>query len=163
SARILTDYAGRGPPDFSCSCIVRPSPHNGKPQGPRESCPPGAVRTGRAREGPLADKSTQTVLEALRRAAADPAGVPLHASKQAPGLFAATAAARPLARRCVDEGLLRVVRTETRGKAAQEYCAITEKGLHHLLRQTSPRQVLEDLVRVLEAREAQVAELVETA
>src|SRR5262245_30839190 len=124
----------------------------GRAGGGTDARPPAR---GRATEGRLADKSTQAILEALRRAAADPTGVPLHSALSAPGLFAATAAARDLARRCVDEGFLRVVRTEHRGKSVEEFCAITDKGLDHLLRQTSPREVLEDLVRALEARRGQ--------
>ena len=111
----------------------------------------------------MADKSTQLILEALTRAAADPAGLPLHAGKAAPGLFPATAAARLAARRGKDEGLVKVVRTEPRGKAVQEVCAITEKGLAYLLSQVSPRQILEDLVRAVESRQAQLTELVSSA
>jgi hypothetical protein len=111
----------------------------------------------------MADKSTPLLLEALTRAAADPAGLPLHAGKSAPGLFPATAAARLAAQRGKDEGLFKVVRTETRGKAVQEVCAITEKGLAHLLGQVSPRQILEDLVRAVESRQAQLTELVASA
>jgi hypothetical protein len=111
----------------------------------------------------MADKSTQLLLEALTRAAADPGGVPLHAGKAGPGLFPATAAARLAAQRCKDEALVRVVRTQTRGKAVQEVCAITEKGLAYLLSQVSPRQVLEDLVRAVESRQAQLGELVAAA
>jgi len=111
----------------------------------------------------MADKSTQLILDALSQAAADPAGVLLHGSKAAPGLFAATAPAKQAAQRCKDEGYLRVVRTETRGKSVQEVCAITEKGLAYLLGQVSPKQVLEDFVRALEARRSQVGELVAAA
>jgi hypothetical protein len=109
----------------------------------------------------LADKSTSLVLEALGRAVADPAGVPLHGTKAAPGLFTSTAAARQAAQHCKDEGYLRLVRTETRGRTAQEIYAITEKGLAYLLSQVSPKQVLEDFVRALQARQIQVGELVE--
>ena len=35
----------------------------------------------------MADKLTQLLIEALSRAAADPAGVPLYGSKSDPGLF----------------------------------------------------------------------------
>jgi hypothetical protein len=99
------------------------------------------------------------VLDALSRAVADPAGVPLHGSKSAPGLFAGTGPARQAAQRCKDEGYLRVVHRTTRGKAVQEVCAITEKGLAYLLSQVSPRQVLEDLVRALEARQGQLQDV----
>lgn len=111
----------------------------------------------------MADKATQLLLEALRRAVADPTGLPLYASKTAPGLFPATAAARPAAQRCKEEALVQVVRTESRGKAVQEVCALTDKGLSYLLTQANPRQVLEDLVRALEAREAEFGALVAAA
>src|SRR5262249_28975827 len=39
----------------------------------------------------------------------------------------------------------------------------TEKGLAYLLHQTSPKQVLEDLVRALDARQAQTSELLTIA
>ena len=111
----------------------------------------------------MADKSNQLILNALSRAAADPGTVPLHGNKKAPGLFAATAAAKQVAQHCKDEGYLRVVDTETNGKHIQELCAITEKGLAFLLSQCSPKQVLEELVRTLEARRARVDELVAAA
>jgi hypothetical protein len=111
----------------------------------------------------LADKATQLVLDALSRAAAEPAGLPLFGSKSSPGLFVATSAARFAARRCIDEALVRVLRSEPRGKTQQEICAITDKGLQFLLAQASPRQVLEDLLRAVEARQAQLGELVHTA
>ncbi len=111
----------------------------------------------------MADKSTQLVLEALSKAVADPAGAPLHAAKGAPGLFTANAAGKQAAQRCKDEGYLRVVGTTTRGKTTLELCALTEKGLTYLLAQANPRQVLEDLVRAVEARQAQAGELLAVA
>ncbi|HXG09042.1 MAG TPA: hypothetical protein VNK04_04570 [Gemmataceae bacterium] len=111
----------------------------------------------------MADKSMPLILTALSRAAADPVGLPLHGTRTAPGLFAATAAGKLAAQRCKEEGYLRVLRTETRGKAALEVCTITEKGLAYLLAQTSPRQVLEDLVRALQSRQAQADELLAVA
>jgi hypothetical protein len=109
----------------------------------------------------LADKSTQLVLDALSRAVAEPNGLPLYGSKTNPGLFVATSAARFAAQRCIDDALVRVLRSEQRGKATQDICAITDKGLQYLLSQVSPRQVLEDLVRAVEARQAQLHELVD--
>jgi hypothetical protein len=111
----------------------------------------------------LADKSTLLVLEALGRAAAEPDGLPLHGGKSGPGLFAATSAAKLAAQRCMDDGLLRAIRTETRARTVTEICAITEKGLAYLLAQVSPKRVLEDLVRTLDARKIQIAQLIETA
>jgi hypothetical protein len=111
----------------------------------------------------VADKSSQLMLDALRRAVADPGGLPLHAGKKTPGLFAATAAGKQAAQRCQDEGYLRVLHLDANGKSAQAYFAASEKGLAYLLDQVSPRQVLEDLVRTLEARQTQVGELVAAA
>jgi hypothetical protein len=107
----------------------------------------------------LNDKSTQIVLEALGRAVADPDGVPLHGNKTVPGLFAANASGKQAAQLCKDEGYLRVVRTETKGKTTHEVCALTEKGLAYLLNQVSPKQVLEGLIQTLEGRRGQVGEL----
>jgi hypothetical protein len=107
----------------------------------------------------MVDKSTQLILDALSRAVADPAGLPLHGGKAASGLFPTTPAARQVAQRCKDDGFLRVVHTETKGKTTVEVCTITEKGLAHLLSEVSPKQVLQDLVRALEARQAQAGEL----
>jgi hypothetical protein len=111
----------------------------------------------------LPDKSSQLILDALSRAVLHPEGVPLNGNKTTPGLFPATAAAKQAAQRCKDEGLLRVVTTESRGKTVQEICAITDRGLAHLLSECSPRHVLEDFVRALEARQGQLAELISTA
>jgi hypothetical protein len=96
------------------------------------------------------------VLDALSRAALDPAGVPLFQQKTAPGLFAGTALARQAAQRCKEQELLRVIRTEAHGKAVQEVVAITPKGVEHLLNQSNPRQLLQDLVRAVEGREQQL-------
>jgi hypothetical protein len=111
----------------------------------------------------LADKSTAQVLNALSRAIADPQGVPLHGRKDYPGLFPGNAAGRLAALRCKEEGYLRLVRTETRGKTTHEICAITEKGVAFLLSQVSPKQVLEDFIRALEMRQGQTSQLLATA
>src|SRR5262245_39701732 len=112
-----------------------------------------------ATEGRLADKSTQLIVEALSKAVADPDGLPLFAAKAAPGLFPATDTARLSAQRCHDEGWLKPVRTDTAGKQPRDLYGVTDKGLAWLLNRTSPRQVLEDLVRAVEARQEQLAEL----
>ncbi len=111
----------------------------------------------------MADKSNQLMIDALARAVADPAGMPLYTSKAIPGLFAATGAAKVAAQRCKDAAYLRVVRTETRGKTALEICSLTGKGLSYLLEQVSPKQVLEDLVRALEGQQHELTGLVNAA
>jgi hypothetical protein len=109
------------------------------------------------REGTVADKSSQLVLTALSRAVTDPTGVPLVAARSAPGLFPGTAAGKQAAQRCRDEGLIQPV------DSRPEVWTITDQGLSYLLDQVSPRQVLEDFVRALEARQTQAAELLDTA
>ena len=111
----------------------------------------------------MADKITQQITDALAKAAAHPDGLPLYATKSDPGLFPNTAAAKPAAQKCVADGLIRVARTETRGKAARDLHALTEKGWDFLLAQVNPKQVLEDFVRVLEERRGEVGELLDTA
>jgi hypothetical protein len=105
----------------------------------------------------LADKSTRLMLDALSRAAAEPAGLPLFAAKSAPGLFPATTSAKAIAQRCRDDGLIQA------RSADGKICTITDKGLQWLVSRSSPRQVLEDFLRVLEQKQAQTAELIAAA
>jgi hypothetical protein len=111
----------------------------------------------------LADKLTHLLLDALGRAALAPGGLPLIGSKAAPGLFPATALARQAARRARDEGYLRTVAADPKGKTDRGLCTATDQGLAYLLQQTSPKQVLEDLVRAVESRHGQVAEMIAAA
>jgi hypothetical protein len=122
------------------------------------------------KEGDVADKASQLVLTALTKAAADAAGVPLHGNKTTPGLFPTTTLGKQTAQRCCEEGYLRSLppnepapETSRSRAAPAPLCTITDKGLTWLLNQVSPRQVLEDFVRVLESREAQVVQLVALA
>jgi hypothetical protein len=127
----------------------------------------------------VADKSNQLILTALSRAAAAPAGVPLHGSKTNAGLFPSNAAGKQAAQRCQEDGYLCLVPdaeapllngeaggtiTLAKKKSAKApLCTITEKGLAYLLSQVSPRQVLEDFVRALETRQGQADELLDLA
>ncbi|HEY7152467.1 MAG TPA: hypothetical protein VH575_00775 [Gemmataceae bacterium] len=140
----------------------------------------------------MADKSNQLILAALSRAAAADS-VPLHGSKAVPGLFPTNAAGKQAAQRCQEDGYLCLIAAEdgappspqplsprggrgARGEgdggtatlvkkkiSAHPLCAITEKGLAYLLGQVSPRQVLEDFVRTLEARQKQADDLLALA
>jgi hypothetical protein len=110
---------------------------------------------GSPKEGDVADRTSQLVVEALTRAATAGAALPLHGSRTNPGLFPTTTQGKQAAQRCREDGYLQSLDPDS--------CVITEKGLSYLLRQTSPRQLLEDFVRVLEDREAQVAHLVDLA
>lgn len=111
----------------------------------------------------MADKLTQQIIDALSKAAADSAGLPLFAGKSELGLFSSSAAAKPAAQKCLADDLIRVVRTDTKGKALREFYGLTDKGWEFLLAAVNPKQVLEDFVRVLEARQGEVGELLDTA
>jgi hypothetical protein len=115
------------------------------------------------KEGRLADKSNQLILEALHRAASEPAGVPLFASKKNPGLFPGGASARPAAEQCTQLGFLRPAPVRNMNGSTPEAYAITEKGLDFLLSQLSPKQVLEDLAKQFEHRQTHVQALVGSA
>ena len=110
----------------------------------------------------MADKASRLIRDALSRAAVEPEGCALLASKSEPGLFPSTSLAKSAAERCKAQGLLQIVRTENKGKAAREICVITDKGRQLLLRESSPREVLEDFVRVLESRKSEVEVLNES-
>jgi len=110
----------------------------------------------------LTDKSGEIITLALRRAAVQPAGLPLHGTRS-PSLFSRSASGKKAAQLCKSEGYLHIVRSETRGRTVHEICAITEKGLAYLLLQVSPKQVLEDLVRALHSQQTQVGELLASA
>lgn len=112
----------------------------------------------------MADRSSQLVLSALTRAAADTAGVPLYSSKNQPGLFPTTALGKQTAQRCCEEGYLQSNTSHNESsRPIPPTCTITEKGMAYLVGQVSPRQVLEDFVRIVEEREGQIGQLVETA
>jgi hypothetical protein len=131
------------------------------------------------RRGIVADKSNQLILTALSRAAAVAAGVPLHGGKAVAGLFPTNAAGKQAAQRSQEDGYLCLLAAEDavpsedgagatatlvkKKTSGYPLCTITEKGLAYLLSQVSPRQVLEDFVRVLEAREKQADDLLTLA
>lgn len=111
----------------------------------------------------VSDKQTPLIVDALTLAAADASGVALYAGKAEPGLFPATAIGKAAAQKALDNKWIRIASSETKGKITREMCQLTEAGLQYLLEQVSPKQVLEDFVRVLEQREGQVGELLEMA
>ena len=106
----------------------------------------------------MADKATQLILDALTRAATEPAGLPLHARKADPGLFPSTVLAKTAADRAKTEGLLEIVEAGQR-----EIARLTDKGMQFLVSRASPRDVLRDFVRLLEERQAAVTEFARSA
>src|SRR5438067_1451323 len=70
----------------------------------------------------MADKTLETLLDALKQALTEPKEQPLYKSGKLAGLFPGrTGSNGEAAARAVREGLLDVVRTETRGKTVIEW------------------------------------------
>src|SRR4029078_13074410 len=78
-------------------------------------------------------------------------------------LFSNNSAAKPAAQKCLADGLVHSIGTDSKGKTPRQLDALTDPGWEFLLAQVNPKQVLEDFVRVLEARQGEVGELLDTA
>src|SRR5262245_56850259 len=98
------------------------------------------------------DKVGDTLVAALKQAAADPSEQRLFRGGKLAGLFpsrhGANAEAAALALR---DGLLEVVRTELRGKTAVEWVRLTPKGVDYLHEHESPVKALDELRAALRA------------
>jgi hypothetical protein len=80
----------------------------------------------------------------------------LYAGKTEDGLFPSSPSGKAAARKTLEEGWLEICRTEPNGRTTREIVQLTPAGTECLLTQAQPREVLEDFVRVLEAREDQL-------
>ncbi len=99
-----------------------------------------------------ADKISETLIEALRRARAEPGEQRLFKSGKLPGLFASRGGASgEAADRAQREGLIEVVRTETKGKAVSEWVRLTPRGVDFLHSRESPTAVLQELRDLLQS------------
>jgi hypothetical protein len=98
------------------------------------------------------DKATETLLEALKQALAEGGEQRLYKSGKLPGLFAGRGGPNAeAAARAVRDGLLEVVRTETRGKVTTEWVRLTPRGVDFLHEHQSPLRALRDLQALLQA------------
>ncbi len=92
------------------------------------------------------DRVSELVVEALRQALADPAEQRLYRSGKLGGLFAGRGGtAGEAAARALRDGLLEVVRRETRGKSTIEWVRLTPAGVDFLHLHESPVRALDDL------------------
>jgi hypothetical protein len=92
------------------------------------------------------DATHAILLEALRTAARDDAELRLYRSGKLPGLLPArTAAHVAAATQAVRDGLIEVVRTETRGKTTVEYVRVTPRGVDFVLQNDSPARAMDEL------------------
>jgi hypothetical protein len=99
-----------------------------------------------------ADKVAEALIDALKLARAEPAEQRLFKSGKLLGLFAGrSGSAGEAAERALREGLLEVVRTDAKGKAATEWVRLTPRGIDFLHSRESPTAVLQELRDALRA------------
>jgi hypothetical protein len=92
------------------------------------------------------DKVTTALVEALKQALAQPGEQRLFRSGKLPGVFPGrTTVTAEAAARALREGLIEVVRTETRGRIVTEWVRATPRGVRFLHDHESPVRALHDL------------------
>ena len=97
------------------------------------------------------DKVTEALVAALKEALAQPGEHRLYRSGKLAGLFPGrTGANAEAAARALRDGLLEIVRTETKGKAEVEWVKPTPKGVNFVHDHESPVMVLRELRTALE-------------
>jgi hypothetical protein len=98
-----------------------------------------------------ADKVSEILIEALRLARAEPAEQRLCKCGKLPGLFPSRAGPSGQAvERALREGLVEIVRSETKGKVVTEWARLTPRGIDFLHSRESPSAVLHELRTVLQ-------------
>lgn len=103
------------------------------------------------------DDVTATLLDALKLALAEPGEQRLFRSGKLSGLFAGRSGANAeAAERALRDGLLEVVRTESKGKTTTEWVRITPRAVEFLHEHESPVQALRDLQSILQTNRAAV-------
>jgi hypothetical protein len=102
------------------------------------------------------DKVSQMLVDALKLALAEPGEQRLYRSGKLAGLFAGRVGVNAeAAEQALRDGLLEVVRTETKGKTAIEWVRTTPRAVEFLHKQESPVEALKDLRTILQVnREA---------
>jgi len=106
----------------------------------------------------LAEPLTNSILDALRLGVAEARELPLFAGKGVVGLFPSNAAGKQAAQDARDQNLVRIARTETRGKTAVELAVPTREGVAWWLERASPRPVVEALLAAIKTNESRCAE-----
>src|ERR1043166_7725650 len=92
------------------------------------------------------DTPQSILLDALRRAASHQAELRLFRSGKLPGLFPArTAVNTAVAAEALREGLIEVLRSETKGKTTTDWVRITAKGIDFAVQHDSPARALDEL------------------
>jgi hypothetical protein len=97
------------------------------------------------------DRVSELLVDALKQALAEPNEQRLFKSGKLDGLFAGrTGGNGEAAARAINEGLLEVVRTETKGKTTTEWVRATPRAVEFLHQHESPVQALKDLHSILQ-------------
>jgi hypothetical protein len=92
------------------------------------------------------DPVQSILLEALREAAGNGSEMRLYRSGKLPGLFASRMTTQAdAATQAIRDGLIEIVRTETRGKTTVEFVRITPHGLDFVLQHDSPARAMDEL------------------
>ena len=105
----------------------------------------------------MSDKLTEHVLAALKQALIEPGEHRLYRSGKLAGLFASrSGAGGDAAAQAVREGLLEVVRTESKGKATIEWVKLTPAGVEFVHAHESPVAALRELQQALKTTQAGV-------
>jgi len=100
----------------------------------------------------MVEKVIEVLLDALKQAIAEPGEQRLYKSGKLDGLFASrTGTNGEAADLAIREGLLEVVRTETKGKITTEWVKTTPDAREFLQRHESPIQALKDLQAILQS------------
>jgi hypothetical protein len=104
-----------------------------------------------------ADPILTTLVEVLRQALAQPGEQRLYRSGKLSGLFPSRGGVNSeAAAQAIRDGLLEVVRTESRGKTVIEWVRLTPRGINFMHEHESPLRALEELRHILLTAEAGV-------
>ncbi|MBI3409855.1 MAG: hypothetical protein HY040_16070 [Planctomycetes bacterium] len=97
------------------------------------------------------DRVKEILLDALRLGADVEGEQRLYQSGKLPGLFTGrTSLHAEIASQAVRDGLIEIIRTESKGKTTTEWVKVTAKGIEYLLAQESPIRAMEELKAVLQ-------------
>ena len=100
----------------------------------------------------MADKVTEALVDALKQAIVEPEAQRLFRSGKLAGLFPGRGGVSgEAAAQALHDGLLEVVRTETKGKTTSEWVRPTPRGVDFLHEHESPIHVLRELQTALQA------------
>jgi hypothetical protein len=100
------------------------------------------------------DKAQEILLEALRHGSGASGELRLYRSGKFPGLLPSrTSLHAEAAAQALRDGLIEIVRTETKGKTVTEWVRVTPKGVQFVLDRESPVRAMDELQALLKLNE----------